>query len=148
MPRLTEMFPTAEALQAAVDAYISECEASVQVYPLKNGGVQVRIAKPASIAGLAVYLHVHKDTLYSYISGEHRSSIDGEVYKQLSECLGRARDRIEALTVGHAMAGDLDSKTATLILNGYGYNRKEDESPSVTVRIEGANAADAAEWSR
>jgi hypothetical protein len=66
----------------------------------------------------------------------------------MCQLVSRARDRIDALTAGAALSGDIDSKTAAMILGGFGYSSKNDESPTVTVRIVGADATAVDDWSR
>ena len=142
-----------DKLAAAVEAFFSECESSRIERDLKNGGIQVRYRKPATVAGLAVYLGISRATLYRYMTETECTTVDGDdmsrdVYNTIRDILARARDRIEALTVEGAISGDYDSKTASLILGGMGYSSKTEDSPTVTVRIVGADAAAVDDWSR
>lgn len=141
-------FTDAEALAARIESYFDLCEASRHEYPLRNGSVQVRYTKPPTMAGLSVFLGVHKDTVYSYMSGQERASLSGETTKSIADVLTRARDRIEAFTVEASMSGDIDPKTASLILGGFGYTSKTEEKSTVTVRLAGATSQEVDDWSR
>lgn len=141
-------FTNASELAARIEAYFDQCMSSKREYPLKNGSVQVRYTKPPTIAGLAVHLGVHKDTVYSYMSAESKTGVSSETTKDIAETLTRARDRIEAFTVEAAMSGDIDAKTAQLILGGFGYANKTEEKSVVTVKITGADSKAVEEWSQ
>ena len=141
-------FTDAKELAARIEAYFDQCMSSRREFPLKNGSVQVRYTKPPSMAGLSVFLGVHKDTVYSYMSSESKSGVSSETTKDIAEVLARARDRIEAFTVEAAMSGDIDPKTAQLILGGFGYANKTEERTTVTVKIAGADSKAVDDWSR
>lgn len=140
-------FTDPDKLAEQVDRFFATCEASREEHQLRNGGVQVRYRKPPSVIGLAVYLGVSRQTLYRYMAGDIES-LDSAVYSTIRDILVRARDRIEALTLEGAMSGEVDSKAASLVLGGMGYSNKSDDSPTVTVRIVGADAAAVEDWSR
>lgn len=142
------VFDDPDQLQQRIADYFAAVDESRREYPMKNGSVQILYDNPPSVIGLAVYLGVHKDTLYSYMHKEDSKRISDEKYIQISDCLLHARDRIESFTVGKALASQIDSKTAGLILGGFGYAAKTEDKQTVTVKLEGADSNAVADWSR
>lgn len=141
-------FTDAAALAARIEEFFDECMASKREFPLRNGSVQVRYTKPPTMAGLAVFLGVHKDTVYSYMNAEQKTGVSSEATKGIADVLARARDRIEAFTVEASMSGDIDPKTASLILGGFGYANKTEDKATVTVRLAGATSKEVDDWSQ
>lgn len=135
-----------DELQKAVDRYFAECEASRREYPLKNGGIQIRYENVPSMIGLAVFLDVNKDTLYSWINEEDRG-LGEDIQKRISGVLLRARARVEQSTLARALDGTYDSRIAAMVLGKLGYSAASD-NPSTIVIVEGGKTADVSEWSK
>lgn len=141
--RFKTAFPSADELDERVEAYFKHCADSRQELPLRNGDIRIRQELP-SMVGLALWLGVHRDTLYSYINGtDGTNGLDAEEHKTASDILARAQLRIHQATMIAAANGDMDSRTAAMLLTNYGYARAADDSPTVTVRIDsGSSGAD------
>ena len=135
-------FTDPKDLQKKVDAYFKHCEDSKKVYELKNGDIKIRQEFP-TVTGLAVWLHVHRDTLYSYMNEEYREDNDAVVTKQLSDTLIYARNRIAAELTQASMSGDADSKIASLLLNAMG-----ETSPEVNATVNVVFQGDSEAYSR
>ena len=125
-------FSDPQELREKVDAYFKHCEDSKKVYELKNGDIKIRQEFPTMI-GLAVWLHVSKDTLYSYINQEPKEdSLDSSTLKELSDTLSYARNRVAQSLSQTSMSGDADAKIASMLLNAMGEVTPE---PSATVNV-------------
>lgn len=133
-------------LEQRVEAYFAHCAASRREITLKSGDVRVREETP-SILGLALWLEVDRDTIYSYINKEPCRTLDEDIYNTISGTLARAQRRCEAALALRALNGDCDPRTAALLLTAYGYATKAETEQRVTVSVTGA-AQDAAEWSK
>jgi len=131
-----------------VDEYLEQCRNSRREFELKNGSVVVRYEQPATMIGLAVHLNIRKDVLYSYLNKEPKQGVDDTIINEIGDCLARARDEIESMTLSRSAVGDYDPKIATLILNGFGYAYKGDQNNTVLVKIQGANSDEVDEWSK
>lgn len=132
-------FQNPDELEQKVEAYFKHCEDSKKVYELKNGDIKIRQEFP-TMTGLAVWLNVHRDTLYSYINGEFREDNDEDVTKRLSDTLIHARNRIATSLMQTSMSGDADSKIASLLLNAMGETTPE-STTTVNVVIQGDSEA-------
>ena len=148
MSRYPPSFTDPSLVREKVSEYIDKCKNSRREFELKNGSVAVRFEEPATMIGLAVHLGVSKETLYSYMSKEPKQGVDDKIINEIGDCLMRARDEIESMTLSHAAVGDYDPKIATLILNGFGYNYKDESKPQVLIKIQGANNQEVDEWSK
>lgn len=141
-------FKSVDEVQQKVAEYFQTVEDSRREFPLKNGSVQVRYEKPATMIGLAVWLHIRKDVLYDWMEyRERQGKLSEEEQNRITDILRDARDRIEAMTVERAAANDYEPKIATLILNGFGYS-KQDDQRAVLIKIEGAGNAEVEDWSK
>ena len=133
------------AVEAAVEAYFKRCEDSREIRELRSGDIRIREEAPCVI-GLVLELGIDKATFYRYLSGETNTSAEDETQQQIRDTLARARDRIELHTVHAAANGDMEPRTAALLLSSYGYNKPPETEATVTVRIAG-NDGDAKHWS-
>ena len=142
MPELKFKDPAALAEQ--IEAYFKHCEETKDVRQLKSGDIRIRQEPPCAI-GLAVWLGIDKSSVYRYLNGDIGHSAPPEVQQQLRDTFARARDRIELHTVRAASNGDMESRTAALLLATYGYSKPQDEGGTVTVRI-ATDAEKSADW--
>ena len=126
-------------LQKRVDEYFQHCEDSKTVYELKNGDIKIRQEYP-SMVGLALWLGVSKDTLYSYIYQEEKKCLDESINKAISETLSCARDRIKKSYIESSMSGDADSRIAGMLLTAMGETTPENQT-TVNVIIQGDSDA-------
>ena len=133
------VFQDPEELQEKVDQYFIHCEESRRIYELKNGDIKVRQCFP-TMTGLAVWLNVSRDTLYSYINQEQKEDNDAVVTKRLSDTLSHARNRIADELLQASMAGDADSRIAGMLLTAMGETTPEN-STTVNVIIQGDSDA-------
>lgn len=140
-------FSDPKELDSKIEAYFSHCENTADTRQLKSGDIRIRKQQPTMI-GLAVWLGCSKDTLYSWISGEHKANISEADSKAISALLSRTRDRIENSLLHAALEGDVDPKIAALVLYNYGYTNKTQEDATVTVRVQAAPGVDVAAWSK
>jgi hypothetical protein len=130
------VFPDPDKLQRDVDAYFAHCDESRREYIMTAGDVRVRQEYPSMI-GLAVWLGVCKDTLYTYIAGEDRPTVDPVIYDKISSILSHAKDRVEQSTLQAAATSDYNPKIAGLVLGRLGYTGQPDTEIGVTIKIEG-----------
>ena len=133
------VFQNPEELKERVEQYFIHCEDSKKIYELKNGDIKVRQCFP-TMTGLAVWLNVSRDTLYSYINQEYKEDNDAVVTKRLSDTLSHARNRIAEGLLQASMAGDADAKIASLLLNAMGETTPE-VNATVNVIIQGDSDA-------
>ena len=133
------VFQDPDELKEKVDQYFIHCEESKRIYELKNGDIKVRQCFP-TMTGLAVWLNVSRDTLYSYINQEPKEDNDAVVTKRLSDTLSHARNRIAEGLLQASMAGDADSRIASLLLTAMGETAPEN-STTVNVIIQGDSDA-------
>jgi hypothetical protein len=133
-------------LQAQVDAYLDACAATRTVRELRSGDVRVREDYP-SMVGLASYIGICADTLYTYMRGDPHAQIAPETTQAIADVLSRARDRIGSVILASAMRGDCDSRIALSQLAAYGIAAPEQVQAALTIRIK-ADADDVEAWSR
>lgn len=127
------------ALQEKITAYFEHCKQSQKVYDLKNGDIKVRKQFP-TMTGLANWLNVSRDTLYSYINGEEKTGNSVECNKQLTDTLIHAKQAIADELMQAAIAGDADSRIAGMLLTAMGETTPE-SSTTVNVVIQGDSDA-------
>ena len=133
-------FTDPKDLKEKVEAYFQHCEESKTIYNLKNGDIKIRQEFP-TMTGLAVWLRVTRETLYSYINQEPREdSLDSDTLKELSDTLSYARNRIALGLSQSSMSGDADPKIAGLLLNAMGETTPENQT-TVNVIIQGDSDA-------
>lgn len=133
------VFKDPEELERKVDEYFAKCEKSKVQLELKSGDIKVRQQMP-NMAGLATFLNVSRDTLNSYINQEEKSSLDADTAQRFSVTLSRAKERIKDNLLQASMAGDADSRIASLLLAAMGETTPEN-STTVNVIIQGDSDA-------
>lgn len=138
-------FTNPDDLEQKVDLYLKHCEATKQKLDLKNGDKKIRQELPTMI-GLANWLGVSRDTLYSYMNRESKTGISDEYIERFSDTLSRARGRMEEALLNAALCGDVEPKAAGLVLYSYGYTAKDAENPVLTVRIATDKDQDVKAW--
>ncbi len=122
-------FTDPEDLKKRVDEYFDHCHATEKILDLKNGDIKKRKQFP-TITGLANWLGVHRDTLYSYINGEEKTGNSDEVNKQITDTLIYAKQQIAEELMQAAIAGDADSRIAGMLLTAMG-----ETSPEVSTTV-------------
>ena len=128
-------FTDPEDLKKRVDEYFDHCDATQRELPLKNGDVKNRKQFP-TMTGLANWLGVHRDTLYSYINGEEKTGNSADVNKQITDTLIYAKQKIAEDLLQSALSGDADSRIAGMLLTAMGETVPE-SSATVNVIIQG-----------
>ena len=71
-----------------------------------------------SIAGLATYLEVSRDTIYEWAKDEEKSAF--------SDILGKILSKQEELALNGGLTGDLNATIVKLLLGKHGYSEKQD----------------------
>ena len=110
-----------------LETYWKKVEESKKEIQLRSGDIKTRYGFFPSMASLAYHLGVSRGTIDRWIDDKfpNDGSKEGEEYTALiADSLARTKAEIEMLTVTSALNGDVDAKTATLILNGFGYRDK------------------------
>ncbi len=69
-----------------------------------------------SIEGLALYLHVHKDTLYEW----------EKIHPEFSDVLGDIRAKQADRLISNGLSGDYNPTIAKLLLTKHGYSDKQE----------------------
>lgn len=158
---------TPEQLSKEVDAYFLHCESTKEVRELKNGDIKIRQQWP-SMPALALWLGISKESICAYARGEYPAEWinhipdgeehplkvykgkEAEVTKLYAQQLTRARLRIETTIVQAAASGDMDSKTASLLLNQFGYFSKQEveQTGDLRVKWQGVDAPEADRYSK
>ena len=133
------VFTDAEELKAKVQAYFDHCHSTEKIYDLKNGDIKRRKQFP-TITGLANWLGVHRDTLYSYINGEEKTGNSEECNKQITDTLIHAKQDIADELMQAAISGDADSRIAGMLLTAMGETTPENNT-TVNVIIQGDSDA-------
>lgn len=88
-------------IEAKCHAYFTHCEENSDL---------------PQIAGLAVYLQVHRDTLYEW----------GKVHPEFSDILGKLMAAQEYNLVKNGLEGKYNSTITKLMLTKHGYTDKQD----------------------
>lgn len=132
-------FTDAEELKRKVAAYFDACHATEKTLGLKSGDIKVRKQFP-TMTGLANWLHVSRDTLYSYINGEEKTGNDADTNKQITDTLLYAKQAIAEELMQAAIAGDADSRIAGMLLTAMGETQPE-AAATVNVIIQGDSDA-------
>jgi len=89
------------------------------------------------MSGLASFLGVNRDTLYSYINGESKGEqLSDDELKLISDTLSHARQDIATELAQASLSGDADAKIAAMLLTAMG-EAQNDSSPTVNIIIQG-----------
>lgn len=129
-------FTSSEELEKKVREYFDRCKSSQKIYELKNGDIKIRQEFP-TMSGLASFLGVDRNTLYSYINEESKDSwVDADELKLISNTLSRARQDIATSLAQASLSGDADAKIAAMLLTAMG-ETVNDSSPTVNIVIQG-----------
>lgn len=128
-------FSNPEELEKRVEEYFIHCESTKREMVLKSGDVKIRQEFP-SMAGLALWLKVSRETLYSYIEMDEKVSQDESITKEISDTLSRARERIKQNLIQNSLSGDADSRIAGMLLTAMGETTPENNA-TVNVVIHG-----------
>ena len=129
-------FTSSEELERKVAEYFQRCESSKKIYELKNGDIKIRQEFP-TMSGLASFLGVDRNTLYSYISGETKDMwVSEDELKLISNTLSQARQDIATNLAQASLSGDADAKIASMLLTAMG-EAQNDSSPTVNIVIQG-----------
>lgn len=158
MGRKAALKLTPGQLQSKIDAYFDHCESSADVRQLKSGDVRVRKQWPTMV-GLALWLDIHKDTLYKYLNGEYPTEwIDDKglsdiekhnIKRAYTDTLARARQQVEMSTITAAANGDIDGRIAQLLMHQWGYKSDPiDNTGTVTIQWQGVDKSDAERFSK
>ena len=143
---------TPEQIDKLIQEYFEHCDSTVRAVQIGKRVAEVQT--PYSLAGLAAYMDLSRDTLYEWSNGKYPVSDDTEgsrdIQNRVSDSIMRARRRIEASLLERSLTGELDSKIAALILGHMGYAAKQEvqHSGNMAVTWQGSTAQDAEEWSR
>lgn len=132
-------FTDADELQRKVDAYFDACHATEKTLDLKSGDIKVRKQFP-TMTGLANWLHVSRDTLYSYINGDEKTGNSVETNKRITDTLLYAKQAIAEELMQAAIAGDADSRIAGMLLTAMGETTPE-QGNTVNIIIQGDSDA-------
>ena len=133
------VFTDADALKTKVQAYFDHCHGTEKVYDLKSGDIKVRKQFP-TMTGLANWLGVSRDTLYSYLNGDEKTGNDAETNKAITDTLLHAKQDIADELMQAAISGDADSRIAGMLLTAMGETTPE-SSTTVNVIIQGDSDA-------
>lgn len=129
-------FTSSEELEKKVQEYFDRCKSSQKIYELKNGDIKIRQEFP-TMSGLASFLGVSRDTLYSFINGEDKEMwVSADELKLISDTLSRARQDIATALAQASLSGDADAKIAAMLLTAMG-EAANDSSPTVNIVIQG-----------
>lgn len=146
-------FTDPNLLDKKIEEYFKMCELSKEIYNLRSGDVKIRQTFP-SVVGLAVFLGVHKDTIYSYINGEHKSHFDNnqdgldvDIQNRISDLLLHARDRIEQETYGAIATGDFEGRFGAMVMGNFGYANKDDDNRTVRIVVQSSSPNDIDDYS-
>lgn len=129
-------FKSNDELKLKVSAYFNRCSQSKRELQLKNGDIKIRQEFP-TMSGLASFLGVNRDTLYSYINGESKGDqLSDSELKLISDTLSQARQDIATSLAQASLSGDADAKIAAMLLTAMG-ETNNDSSPTVNIIIQG-----------
>lgn len=109
-------FESPEQLQSLIEGYYKSCKENT--IKIVRSGIEIEVAEPLTVAGMADFLGVHRDTLHAY------SAQKGSAF---SDTIKKAITKIERDKVTRAMLGFYDKTIAIFDLkNNHGYvDRKE-----------------------
>uniref|UniRef100_A0A6M3XQF4 Putative terminase small subunit n=1 Tax=viral metagenome TaxID=1070528 RepID=A0A6M3XQF4_9ZZZZ len=131
-----------DALQQAVNSYFDHClKTIIKVqHPHSKGITTVETPIPPTMAGLASWLNISRETLNQYHNGNIPGQVqaeDEENARKFSDIITRARGRIHANNVEMGMVGAYDNKINALNLaSNFGYSTKQEISSSGGLSIE------------
>ena len=132
-------FTDADVLKEKVQAYFTHCHSTEKVYDLKSGDIKVRKQFP-TMTGLANWLGVSRDTLYSYLNGDEKTGNDADTNKAITDTLIHAKQDIADELMQAAISGDADSRIAGMLLTAMGETTPEVQN-TVNVIIQGDSEA-------
>ena len=136
-----------KALQKAVDDYFQHClDTIITVQHAHSKGItEVKTPTPPTMAGLACWLGIARETLNQYGKGnipEQIQAKDETAAKAFSDIIMHARDRIHANNVEMGIVGAYEPKINALNLaSNYGYSIKSEVSQSGTLTVQVVNYA-------
>lgn len=101
-----------------VKKYLEECKDSFEVHVSDNGKFTstTREVKLPTIEGLAIYLDIHKDTIYDW---------EGK-YPEFSDVISKVRSEQAQRLINQGLSGNYNPTIAKLILNKHGYSDKQE----------------------
>lgn len=152
MPAKGQAKLSPEQIEQLIAQYFVYCDSTKRIVTVGKRVAEVTI--PYSMAGLAAYMDVSRDTLYEWCKGKypiHEDTEEGrDIQKRVSDSIARARRKIEASLLERSLTGELDSKIASLILGMMGYTNKQEvqHSGNMAVTWQGSTAQEAEEWSK
>ena len=119
------LFQSPEELQAKVDAYFAHCEANpITVYHKQLGKstdapVQMNIARPYTVNGLAAFLGTSRMVLLNYRKKVQKDNPHADA---MAEILDRACEKIGTHQLEHSLVGAYDSRTVQfMLINNHQY---------------------------
>ncbi|QNK82585.1 DNA-packaging protein [Nakamurella sp. PAMC28650] len=104
---------TPELLKKA-QGYLKQCVDTKEVVRTGNSGQVIWTVKLPSVAGLAIYLKVARQTVYDW----------AETYPQFSDILDEILAEQEQRLIDNGLAGNYNSAIAKLVLGKHGYQDK------------------------
>lgn len=145
MPAKGQCKYTPEELEKKVEEYFDYCKNTMVEAVV--GKQVIQVSKPPHIIGLALYLGMHRDTIYRYLNGDYRGS--EEAQNKVSDILSRARDRIVLDAYEGAALGRYNERITQLKLGRMGESVKQEiqANAELAVTWQGATAQEADEYS-
>lgn len=125
-----------EEIVVKAQAYLDEC-VDEQYQLLKTDGDKstsyenkVRVKLP-TIEGLALYLKIHKDTVYAW----------EKTYPTFSDVIGELRQRQAQALINNGLSGDYNPTIAKVLLSKHGYKEevKTEQQHTGEVTFKGMN---------
>lgn len=151
MPAKGQCKLSLKQIQDGIKDYFATCDATVRTVVI--GKRTAVVARPYTMVGLADHLGIHKDTLYQWLNGNYPTdgtSKGNAIQQQVTDSITRAKGRIETSLLERSLTGELDSRTAALILGGMGYTSRQEvqHSGNMAVQWQGTTPEEAAEWAK
>ena len=118
-----------EEILIKAQEYIDSCqdeEYQVTKYEgEKSTGYETKLrVKIPTIEGLAVYLHIHKDTIYEW---EKAKSEDGSLkYPEFSDVIDELRAKQAERLVNNGLSGSYNPTIAKVLLSKHGYKEAQE----------------------
>ena len=122
------LYSDPEEFERIINEYFDYCESTfiTKQVPHSKGITLVKTPIPPTMAGLARFLGISRETLNSYkVTDSPLAETNPDAAKRISDLIYLARERIHEHNVTMALLGCHDSKIAELnLVNNFGYSRR------------------------
>lgn len=123
-----------EELIEKASTYLDTCRDSI--VENKSGGIAYVWVNLPKVVSFAIYLGIHKSTVYDFcITKEGDSEETCDLRQRFSDIVKSIEDKQEELLVNNTLGGLYQPKTANMILARHGYVEKTEQKLTGSINI-------------